>query len=195
MDTLLPLADRVLPTGQRVGAVNALRREPDGTWTGDMFDGRGLMRGLRAEGIEPKGRRVMQIGAGGAGSAVAVAFAEEGAEALTITDLDMGKAEELAARVGKAFPGCAVKAGPPDLEAHDTLVNCTPVGMRPGDGFPAPMERLRANMLVIDIIIVPEVTPLLAHARALGCKALGGRTMLEGQAEEVMQFFGIGGQG
>ena len=50
-------------------------------------------------------------------------------------------------------------------------------------------------MLVIDIIIVPEVTPLLAHARALGCKALGGRTMLEGQAEEVMQFFGIGERG
>ncbi len=72
---VLALADRVLPTGLQVGAANALRREPDGSWTADMFDGRGLIRGLADEGVDVKGMRAMVLGAGGAGSAVVVALA------------------------------------------------------------------------------------------------------------------------
>src|SRR5690348_4025016 len=67
------LVDAVLPTGRMVGAINAARRERDGRWTGDMFDGRGSVHGLRAAGIEPRGRKILVVGAGGAGSAVAFA--------------------------------------------------------------------------------------------------------------------------
>ena len=189
----LALADRVLATGRQVGAVNALRREPDGRWTGDMFDGRGLVRGLRERGYDVAGRRLALVGAGGAGSAVAVAFAEAGAAEIAIHDLDRAKAESLAARVRAAYPGCEIRVEPPRTDGRDMLVNATPVGMAPGDGLPADLGRLDPDLLVVDVIMKPEVTPLLAHAQACGCRTVGGRAMLEGQAEEVARFFRVGG--
>jgi len=186
------LADTVLPTGRQVGAINALRREPDGRWTGDMFDGRGLVRGLADEGVPVQGRRVLVLGAGGAGSAVAAALAEAGAAALTLVDVDETKAQGLAARVGEAYPGCAVRVGPPRIEGHDTLINCTPIGMAPQDGLPAAFDALRPELLVVDVIMKPPVTPLLRFAAAQGCRTLGGKTMLDGQAPELARFFGFG---
>ena len=87
-----------------------------------------------------------------------------------------------------AFPYCAVTSGVPDLEAHDTLVNATPIGMAEDDPLPLDIEHLRPEMLVVDIIMKPEVTKLLEAARERGCTALGGRTMLDGQAVEVARL-------
>ncbi|HEX2555881.1 MAG TPA: shikimate dehydrogenase [Microvirga sp.] len=187
----LAVADRVLPVGRQVGAVNALRREPDGTWSADMFDGRGLTRGLREQAIPVEGARAMVIGSGGAGSAVAVALAEAGAAALTLFDVDGTKAEALAARVREAYPSCAVRVGAPEVQGHDMLVNATPIGMAPGDGLPADLGTLPPGLLVVDVVMKPEVTPLMRHARACGCRVIGGRTMLEGQAEELADFLGM----
>lgn len=186
---ILPLIDQVLPMATTVGAANAMRREPDGRWSGDMFDGRGLIRGLSDAAITLEGRKILLIGAGGAGSAVAVAAADAGAKAVTIFDVDTAKAEALAARVAAAYPACTVRAGPVRLSGHDTLINATPIGMASGDGLPAPVESLTADTLVIDVIIKPQDTPLLAHARALGCRVFNGRVMLDGQAHELVQFF------
>jgi shikimate dehydrogenase len=191
---ILPLLDHVLPMAAKVGAANALRREPDGSWSGDMFDGRGLVRGLRSAAITLERRRIMLVGAGGAGSAVAVALADAGAAAITIFDVDRHKAETLASRIAAAFLACDVRWGPVQLTGQDTLVNATPIGMAPGDGLPAPLDGLTANTLVIDVIIKPETTPFLDRARAIGCRTLNGRVMLEGQAEELALFFGAGGR-
>jgi shikimate dehydrogenase len=186
---ILPLIGQVLPMAATVGAANAMRRETDQSWSGDMFDGRGLVRGLREAAVTLEGRNALLIGAGGAGSAVAVALADAGARAVTIFDVDTAKAEALAGRVAAAYPGCSVRAGPVQLSGHDTFINATPIGMAPGDGLPAPVEGLTSDMLVIDVIIKPEDTPLLAHARALGCRTFNGRVMLDGQAHELVQFF------
>jgi shikimate dehydrogenase len=186
---ILPLLDRVLPMAASVGAANAMRREADCRWSGDMFDGRGMVRGLREAAVALEGRKILLIGAGGAGSAVAVAMADAGAAAMTIFDIDTGKAEALADRVAAVFPGCAVRAGPPGMSGHDTIINATPIGMAPGDGLPAPIDGLTAEMLVIDVIVKPDTTPLLDAARALGCRSFNGRLMLDGQAEELLQFF------
>jgi shikimate dehydrogenase len=194
---ILPFLDRVLPTGRAVGAVNALRREPDGSWTGDMFDGRGLVRGLHARGHEVAGRRVMLLGAGGAGSAVAFAFAEAGAAAISIHDIDPGRAESLVSRLRDAYPACDARVAPPGT-GYDWLVNATPVGMAAdgsspdSDRLPAEFGRLDPGLLVVDVIMKPEVTPLLALARACGCRTVGGRAMLEGQADELARFFRVG---
>jgi shikimate dehydrogenase len=188
---ILPLLDHVLPMAAKVGAANAMRREADSTWSGEMFDGTGMVRGLREAAIQLEGRKVQLIGAGGAGSAVAVAMADAGAKTMTIFDVDTGKAKALADRVAAAFPGCAVRAGPILLSEHDTLINATPIGMTPGDGLPVPVDGLNSDMLVIDVIIKPETTPLLDHARALGCRTFNGRLMLDGQAEELVRFFSI----
>ena len=190
---ILAHVDRLLPTGAAVGAVNAMRREKDGSWTGDMFDGRGLVRGLREAGHAVAGRKVMQLGAGGAGSAVAFALAEAGVAALTLFDLDAKKAESLAARVAAAYPSVAVRAAAPTLGACDILVNATPVGMAPGDGLPAELGRLDPALLVVDVVMKPPLTPLLSHAQACGCATMGGQAMLEGQADEVARFFSTGG--
>lgn len=189
----LSLVDEVLPTGQRVGAINAMRREADGRWVGDMFDGRGLVRGLKERGVSVEGRRVMLLGAGGAGSAVAVACAEAGAASIAIHDVDAARADRLAARVAEAFPTCHVARGAPRLDGINLLVNATPTGMAPGDGLPVVLPAFDPRLLVVDIIMKPEVTPLLARAQAAGCRTFGGRTMLEGQIEELTAFFGIGG--
>jgi shikimate dehydrogenase len=191
---ILPLIDQVLPMATQVGAANALRRQADGSWCGDMFDGRGLVRGLRKAEVVLAGRRVMLVGAGGAGSAVAVALADAGAVAVTIFDVDNHKAEALAGRVAAAFPACDIRSGPVQLAGHDTLINATPIGMAAGDGLPAPLDGLTATTLVIDVIIKPETTLFLDRARAIGCRTFNGRVMLEGQAEELARFFGAGGR-
>ena len=191
---ILPFLDRVLPAGRDIGAVNALRREPDGSWTGDNFDGRGFIRGLRARGHEVAGRCVMLLGAGGAGSAVAFALAEAGAAAIAIHDIDRKKAESLVARLHNAC-ACDARVAPP-ATGCDMLVNATPVGMdgaSPDAGrLPAAFDRLDPGLLVVDIVMEPEVTPLLALARACGCQVMGGRAMLEGQADELARFFRVG---
>jgi shikimate dehydrogenase len=189
---IMPFIGNPLPMAAKVGAANALRREPDGSWSADMFDGRGLVRGLLNAGIAPENRRVMLVGAGGAGSAIAVALADAGVAAMTIFDVAPGKAEALADRVAAAFPACSVRAGPVRIPGHDTLINATPVGMAPGDRIPMPLDGLSPDVLVIDVIHKPETTPFLDHARALGCQAFDGHLMLNGQAEELAAFF-IGG--
>jgi shikimate dehydrogenase len=186
---MLRFVDRVLATGQKVGAVNALRRDPDGTWTGDMFDGRGLVRGIAAQGHSVAGRNVMLIGAGGAGSAVACALAEAGAALITLCDVDARKARALAARVADAYPACTIRVGPATVEGHDVIVNATPVGMNPQDGLPAPLGTLDAGVLVVDVVLKTD-TPLLRHAAACGCPTVGGQAMLEGQVDEMLAFFG-----
>jgi shikimate dehydrogenase len=125
---ILPYVDRLLPVGERVGAINAMRREADGSWTGDMFDGRGLVRSLREQGVVLQGRRVMQLGAGGAGSAVACAFAEAGATAITLYDVDEAKAHALAERVAAGYPACTIEVAPPAARGPDNLVKATPLG-------------------------------------------------------------------
>ncbi len=186
------LADEVLPTGRMVGAINAIRRERDGRWVGDMFDGRGSAHGLRAAGIEPKGRRVLLIGAGGAGSAVAFAYAEAGVARLTLFDVDRTKAERVIAGVRRAYPGVQAEFGPPEPTVdHDTVVNATPMGMSPSDPFPVDPATIDPAMLVVDVVMKPDVTPLLQAAQARGCRTLPGRHMLDGQVAAVAAFFDL----
>jgi len=189
---VIPLLNRLLPMAAKVGAVNALRREADGTWSGDMFDGRGLVRGLRQLGVMLDGANVTLIGAGGAGSAVGVAVAEAGAERLRILDIEDTKAAALVEKVVEHYPGCRVESGLPDWTQHQILINATPVGMQPSEGIPLELDQLKSETLVVDIIVKPDVTPLIARAKQIGCRTLDGRVMLEGQVEEVLAFFGMG---
>jgi shikimate dehydrogenase len=189
---MVDLVDAVLPTGRLVGAINAMRREDDGTWTGDMFDGKGCLRGMKdAMGVEPRGRDVLLLGAGGAGKAVGCAIAEAGAKSLTIHDIDAARANALAAVVTRAFPACKTSVGKPAANARDLIVNCTPMGMNPGDKPPTDLGAIDGSMAVVDIVVKDEPTPLLEAAQAKGCKTMNGIRMLQGQAQEVSRFFGI----
>lgn len=183
-------ADEVLETGRLVGAVNALRRRADGRWEADMFDGRGFVAGLRAHGHHPAGRRAALLGAGGAGSAIAVSLCQAGIASISVHELDRARAARLVDTLQGAFPGVGARVGAPDLGTADLLVNATPIGMQPGDPLPWDLAALRPGTIVGDVTTKPEVTPFVAAARAKGAPTVTGRDMYEGQVRELGAFFG-----
>lgn len=182
-------ATRVGVTTETIGAVNALRREADGSWTGDMFDGVGFVRGAERKGERIAGRRVTLLGAGGAGSAIACALAQAGVTSIDVVDTDAQKAARLVETLTRAFPRCAFVAAHGVREGVDMIVNASPVGMRPDDGLPAAIGRLDAKTLVGDVVITPTPTALIRHAMACGCAWIDGRDMHGGQVDALLAFF------
>lgn len=185
----LPLAQRLGPAARTVGAVNALRRQADGSWTADMFDGAGFVRGMAAKGLRIAGRRVLLFGAGGAGSAIAVALADAGVAAISIVNPEGDRAAVLAASVRAAFPNVrAVPVASPRGE-FDLIVNASPVGMRSGDGLPGDIGPLDRDTVVGDVVVSEAPTAIIGHARRHGCPWVDGRDMHSGQIEAIMSFF------
>ena len=182
-------ASRLGPAATCIGAVNALRRESDGTWTGDMFDGVGFVRGAQRKGERVHGRRVALFGAGGAGSAIAYALADAGAQSIAVVDVDAAKAERLAQTLSRAFPICSIVAAARMPDRIDMVVNASPVGMRPDDGPPAAIGPLDAGTIVGDVVIAERPTALIRHALQCGCRFVDGRDMHGGQLDALMQFF------
>ncbi|MFI5018974.1 MAG: shikimate dehydrogenase family protein, partial [Dongiales bacterium] len=125
--------DATTERAAQVGAVNFVRRSPDGQLTGDNVDGIGFVAGLARNGIAVKGQRVQQIGAGGAGRAIAFALAEAGAGEILLANRSLEKARLLAEAVQAAFPHCRCAAGPADVARADLVANTTSVGMHDGD--------------------------------------------------------------
>ncbi len=185
------LLDELGPAARTVEAVNAARRDPDGRWIGDMFDGRGCVRGLRDEGHEVKGRSVFLIGTGAAGSAVAFALAEAGVRQLVIDDIDEVRRARVAQRVRRRFSGTDVRVGKLEGGEFDLVINATPLGMKPDDPLPLDPAALPGSTLVVDVITKPVITPLLDRARQSGHRIHPGSHMHAGQAIEAARFFGL----
>jgi len=165
---------------------NVMRRTPDGSWTGDMTDGGGFIDALRRNNFDPKGKRALQIGAGGAGSAIALSLAMEGAT-VTLVDLDTAKRDALIARLGKH--GHRVVAGDTvDPTGFNLVVNATPAGMKLGDPLPVDAVKLSAGQFVADVITMPVMTPLLEAAKAKGCRIQTGVEMFNAQVDFISEF-------
>ena len=156
------------PQAQLLGATNILRRNADGSWHGDMLDGKGFVAGIHKAGCVTKARRALLVGAGGAGSAIALALLEAEVAQLAIHDADLARRDALIARLVRRYPANVV-AGSNDPHGFDVIANATPMGMRSGDPLPVDVVRLVHGMFVGDVITVPEVTPLLTAARERGC--------------------------
>jgi shikimate dehydrogenase len=186
------LVDTIGTIGSQVGAINAMRREADGRWTGDMFDGAGLLVALQGLGQSAAGRKATVVGAGGAGSAIAMALASAGLASLRVSDLMDKRAEQLARRVAGFYPRCEVSAGPPTVDDRDLLINATPVGMAPEFALAPFVGNLHPGLTVIDIVPKPVRTKLLERAEAAGCPNTNGQAMLRGQADAVLSFLGFG---
>ena len=186
---MLAFADRLGRTAQTVGALNALRREADGSWTGDMFDGIGFVRGARNKGERLAGRRVALFGAGGAGSAIACGLAEAGVSSIAIIDQEDGKAKALAQKLERAFPECTVSVAREMPATVDMVVNASPVGMQPDDRLPGAIGRLDPGTLVGDVVILPGASPMIRHAIEYGCRYVDGREMMDGQVDALLAFF------
>ncbi|MEO3999364.1 shikimate dehydrogenase [Mesorhizobium sp. CAU 1732] len=167
---------------------NIARRNADGGWHGDMLDGTGSIAAMRARGCEPAGRRALLIGAGGAGSAIGLELLDSGVESLAIHDTDPARRDDLIARLSTPHPGRAT-IGSADPTGFGIVANVTPAGMRPDDPLPVDIAKLSADMFVSDAITLPEITPLLAAARKLGCGISTGADMFEAERQSMLDFW------
>jgi shikimate dehydrogenase len=185
------LVDEVRPAARIAGAANAVRREPDGRLVADMFDGEGFVRGVRRQGVDPRGARVLIVGAGGVGSAIAASFAAAGVGGLSLFDVRADAAEGLAARLLEHHPRLDVRTGSSDPAGHDIVVNATPMGMEPGDPLPLDVDRLSPHAFVGEVVMRETMTAFLRAAQQRGCRFQVGSDMLFEQIPAYLEFFGL----
>jgi shikimate dehydrogenase len=189
---IIPLLDAVDGEAAQVGAVNTVAIAPDGRTTGYNFD-RGGWRNSFVETLgrdSARGRTVVQIGAGGAGRAVACALMDLGVAVLVLHDLDTARAKTLEAELSAHYGASRCRlAG--DLEREiasaDGIVNATQVGMRGFPGCPVPVAALKATHWAADVIYTPMQTAFLEAAAAAGARVLNGRGMCVHQAVEAFR--------
>jgi len=170
--------DLCTTTSDRAGflkAVNTMRRNADGTWHGDMFDGMGYVEALKSKGCEPQGQRALLVGAGGAGSAIAYSLMTAGVKELAVHDADVVRRDALVARLASLGLG-KVSAGSNDPTGFDIAINATPIGMKDGDPHPIDSRKFTAQQFVGCVITAPAVPPMIAAARAKGCNTMTGAT-------------------
>lgn len=191
--TTVALLDEVTPTVRIAGSCNAVRRAPDGRLQGDMFDGEGFVRGVARKGRRIAGARVLVVGCGGVGSAIAASFAAAGVAELALFDASPASAEALAGRLRTHYPDLVVKTGSNDPAGFDIVVNATPLGMKDGDPLPFDPARLDARTFVGEVVLKAEMTPLLSAAQAKGCPVQVGTDMLFEQIPAYLEFFGFPG--
>ncbi|MFC5523635.1 shikimate dehydrogenase family protein [Polaromonas jejuensis] len=190
--TTLSLADAVTPTARIAGACNALLKRADGTLLGDQFDGAGFVRGAQQKGRRIAGARVLVVGCGGVGSAIAASLAAAGAAAISLFDNHAAAADALRERLMQHYPDLLVRTAWNDPAGHDIVVNATPLGMKDGDPLPLDVERIDPQALVGEVVMKAEYTPLLRAARARGCEVQVGTDMLFEMIPAYLEFFGFG---
>lgn len=183
------LMARLSPTAAIAGACNAIRREADGSLSGDMFDGDGFVRGILRKGFETRGIRALVVGSGGVGSAIAASLAAAGVSSLTLYDTRPEMATALAARLQGHYPRLKLTLMVNDPTGHQLVVNATPLGMSPGDPLPLPAERLTPEMFVGEVVMKQTITPLLERAMARGCTVQQGTDMLFEMIPAYLDFF------
>ncbi|MFJ2607112.1 shikimate dehydrogenase [Streptomyces sp. NPDC087425] len=185
--------DALAPQAEALGAVNTVVFE-DGRAIGHNTDVTGFAasfaRGLPYAPLE----RVVQLGAGGAGAAVAHALLTLGAGRVTLVDARPERATALAAALNRHFgPGRATGAAPdalPELTGTaDGIVHATPTGMAAHPGLPLPAALLRPELWVAEVVYRPLETELLRTARDMGCSVLDGGGMAVFQAADAFRLF------
>ena len=187
---VIPFLNNLSSDAEAIGAVNTVLLK-DGR-SGHNTDWYGFAESFRRH-LGHVGRdRIVQLGAGGGGAAVAHALLSLGAGLLQIVDTDRTRAELLATRLCMRFgPGRAdaFEHVGRALPAADGLVNATPVGMARHPGVPLDPDMLRPDLWVADIVYFPLETPLLREARARGCRTMGGGDMAVFQAAGSFRLF------
>ncbi|MDH6152251.1 MULTISPECIES: shikimate dehydrogenase [Paraburkholderia] len=188
---VIPLLDELSDDARALGAVNTVLFK-DGKRIGHNTDWSGFARAFQRGLPDVSLERVVQLGAGGAGAAVAHAALNMGAQSLTLFDVDAARAQSLADELQARFPKAKVSAGTSleeSLCVAQGLIHATPTGMAKMPGLPLPAELLHRDLWVADIVYFPIRTALLQAAEALGCRTLSGGGMAVYQAVDAMRIF------
>ena len=170
-----------------LAAVNIMRRRKDGGWHGDMVDGLGFVGAIRGKGYDPHRKRALLVGAGGAGSAIAMALVEAGVRELAVHDGDTARRDHLIERL-KNLGRADIVVGSSDPEGFDLVANATPAGMKPGDPLPVDVAKLTPRAFVGCVITAPAVSPLVEAARRLGCATSTGTEMYHALQSTMVDF-------
>ena len=183
---VIPLLDELSEEARAVGAVNTVVFK-SGKRVGHNTDLPGYIAGFRRALPDAKLDRVVQLGAGGAGAAVASAALRLGVKQLGIFDLDTARSKELAGRLGgNALHGDDLADA---MASADGLIHCTPTGMDKHPGLPLPAEWIRSSQWVSEIVYFPLETELLRVARAKDCRTADGSGMAVFQAVDAFRLF------
>ena len=188
-EAVIPLLDEVSPEAAEIGAVNTVVFDPAGRSTGHNTDRSGFRAAfLAAFGADAvRGKAVLQLGAGGAGRAVAFALRDLGVASLRLYDRDAQRARNLCADLGG---NCEVLDAPePAAASVAGIVNATPIGMTGHDGLPMTPEVVQPHQVVADVIYTPLETEFLKAAKAKGARTMGGAGMCVHQAVRAFELF------
>jgi shikimate dehydrogenase len=180
---VVPLLDELDPSARITGAVNTVKRDPDGRLRGSNTDGSGFMAALRDAGVGVSGIEAVLLGAGGAARAVAVELARAGATAITIVNRDAARGDAVVELLRDHTPAAARRIGwESPLPPCDLLVNCTPIGMGTGRAAeelpPVDLAALPREAIVCDLNPDRRESAFLRAANARGHRTLGGLPMI-----------------
>ncbi len=205
----LDLVDELDESARQWGAVNTLvfeGRNAAGDWVpvglldsvsgpirsrGHNTDADAIIRSLGEDlAIEPRGSRVLLLGAGGAGRAAALRLADEGVTELWLVNRTADRAEALATEIRDRFPAVEVAVGYPATDV-EIILNATSLGLKPGDPLPLDTARFPLQRAdgVYDMVYRPATTPLLEAARAAGCRTANGLGMLLHQGAAALELW------
>ena len=191
---IFPLLDRVDGLARKIGAVNTVVVEQDGTLTGFNNDGNGFIQSLRDADSKwrPDSGPIVVLGAGGAARAVVASLAAQGAREIRVTNRSLDKAEAIADAVGPVVKVLPWDQREEALDGIALLANATSLGMTGKPPLPISLERLPQGALVGDLIYIPPETPLLAAARMRRNVTVNGLGLLLNQARPAFNaWFGV----
>ena len=194
--SVIPLLDELDPLAEKIGAVNTIINN-DGVLKGYNTDAHGFLRAILEQDIEPDGKSIVMLGAGGASRAISFILAERGANLVILNrQLELDWAVKLGNSISRTF-GRKVKALElneqnltPVLRKANILVNTTSVGMSPNiNETPIPARLLESDLVVFDIVYNPVKTKLLTEAESAGAKAISGLEMLVWQGALAFEMW------
>jgi shikimate dehydrogenase len=179
----------VSETSRLLGVVSALRRNKDGSWHGHTTDGDAFVKAQIDNDATIEGKRVLVLGAGGAGSAIVISMLDASAAEVVVHDVDPARSERIVGLLGDKH-GQRVKAGSNDPTGFDIVSNATPMGMADGDPLPLDPAQLKPTMFVGDVVAGHGETPLMKAARAAGCRTADGDAMVVAVFDVMCDFVG-----
>ena len=187
----LELLDSFTERARRIGAVNIIKRDAEGYLHGDMMDGLGFLAALKKNNATVENKNIVLVGGGGAGSAIADSVAEAGAKQLSILEINKNRQTKLISNLRKTYPSTSIYDQLVPGHSIDIVINASPLGMEVNDPMPFPLEKIKGNVVVADVVTKPDITKFLENASRAGHLIQRGREMAEAQMSLFIDFMGI----
>lgn len=189
-ETIIPMLDKIDPIAEKMGAVNTVVRQEDGTLKGYNTDGAGFVHALEeAVGKEHKDQKVLLIGAGGASRGIAFALQQYGYHQFSICNRTISKAEAIINELGEG-EALSLEQAENRLNEFGIIIQATSLGLSTGEQkLPISLDRLQKETIVADIVYNPLITPFLAEAENKGAKIVTGLGMFVHQGAIAFNYW------